>query len=118
MVQAQPWVPSPNELQRPPGSEAGRRRLPSLKATNYDLQPVGSPAWGAGDHLAGLEGGQHLCPGMLEPAKHPVSRLQPRLDSQELLLKRPIRVRRDVDPHLTAPAKASKTSPGGGGGGD
>ena len=24
LVQAQPWVPSPNEFQRPPGSEAGR----------------------------------------------------------------------------------------------
>ena len=41
-------------------------------------------------------------PGTLEPAKHPVSRLQPRLDSQELLLKHSIRVRRDDDPYVTA----------------
>ena len=41
-------------------------------------------------------------PGTLEPAKHPMSRLQPRLDSQELLLMRPIRIRRNVDPRLTA----------------
>ena len=41
-------------------------------------------------------------PGTLEPAKHPMSPLQPRLDSQELLLKRLVRIRRDVGPRLTA----------------
>ena len=41
-------------------------------------------------------------PGTLEPAKHPMSRLQPRLDSQELLPKRPVRIRRDVGPRLMA----------------
>ena len=43
-----------------------------------------------------------MCPGTLEPAKHTMSRLQPRLDNQELLLKRSVRVRRDVGPCLTA----------------
>ena len=49
--------------------------LPSLEVADCDLQPVGSLSWGAGNHLAGLEGGQHLRPGALKTAKHAVGRL-------------------------------------------
>ena len=55
-------------------------------------------------------------PGMLEPVKHPMSRLQLRLDSQELLLKRSVRVRRDVGPCLTARLAMGLDALGGEGG--
>jgi hypothetical protein len=55
---------------------------------------------GAGNHLAGPESGQHLCPNTLKPAKHAVSRLEVGLNRQELFLERPASVRRDLSTSL------------------
>ena len=55
-------------------------------------------------------------PGTLEPAKHPMSRLQPCLDSQELLLKGPVCIRRNVGPRLTARLAMGLNALGGEGG--
>ena len=81
-------VASWSRLQRPPGTGASRRRLPSLEAADCHLQPVGGPTGGARNHLAGPEGGQDLRPGTLKPAEQPVSRLDASLDRQELFLQR------------------------------
>ncbi len=79
--------PGPRNPSKPQG---GRRYL----------QPVDSPTGGAGNHLAEPESGQHLRPNTLKPAEHAVSRLEAGLNRQELFLKRPASVRRDLGASL------------------
>ena len=57
-------------------------------------------AGGARNYLTRPKGGQRLRPSTMKPAEDAVGRLEAGLDRQKLLLKRPVGIRRDLNPSL------------------